>query len=343
MPNIFSKLKDNFAKEKFSVGLDIGTSAIKIARLKFGKDAVSLSGFEVEPAKLELSEVLRKIKQAHGADPVNISVSGPQTVIRYAHFPKMSAAELRQALKFEAQKHIPFAVSEVNLDGYILQDDLPDNKMLVLIAAVKKELVTSRLKLIEGADFSANLIDMDSIALVNAFNFNNPPVKDEERKAIALLNIGASVSNLNILESGIPRLSRDMHIASNTFTRKLMDIFGLDFNQADKLKLDPESDAEKKNKVSAAVETVLSNMATEIRTSFDFYESQNASSVAKIFLSGGGAGFSGLKDMLARLLGIEVECWDPFKRVRIDEAVGAEKASAAAGQLAVAVGLALRS
>ena len=342
MANILAKFKDSFSKERSCVGLDIGTSAIKIARLKFAKDTVELSSFDVESSKLELSDVLKKIRQPHASDFVNISVSGSQTVVRYANFPKMNASELKQALKFEAQKHIPFSIAEVNLDGYILKDDLPENKMLVLIAAVKKELVASRLKLIESAGFSANLVDMDSIALVNAFVFNNPPADNTEHKATALLNIGATVTNLNILEGGIPRLSRDMHIASNTFTQKVMDIFGIDFSTADNLKINPESDAEKANKIRAAVESVLSNLATEIRTSFDYYESQNASSVSKIFLSGGGAKFSGLKEKLAHLLGIEVEYWNPLECIQINEAIEPEKIKAFSGQLAVAVGLALR-
>jgi len=343
MISILSKLKDNFSKERFCVGLDIGTSALKIVRLKFAKDTVELCGFDIEPSSLELGEVLKKIKHQHSADLVNISVSGPQTVIRYANFPRMSASELRQALKFEAQKHIPFSVSEVNLDGYILNDNLADNKMLVLIAAAKKELVAARLKSIENAGFTVSLVDMDSVALINAFIFNNPLANNTEHKAVALLNIGASVSNLDILEGALPRLSRDMHIASNTFTHRIMDIFGVDFNNADNLKLNPENDAEKANKIKAAVESVLSNLATEIRTSFDYYESQSASSVTKIFLSGGGIKFNGLKDMLAHLLGIEVEYWDPLGKIQINETVGVEKARAASGQLAVAVGLALRS
>jgi len=343
MVNILSKLKNNFSKERFCVGLDIGTQTVKIVKLKFVKDEVILCGFDIEPAKLDLGEVLKKIKEPHQADIVNISVSGPQTVIRYANFPKMNPNELRQALKFEAQKHIPFSISEVNLDGYILRDDLADGKMLVLIAAAKKELVANRLKLIESVNFSTNLVDMDSIALINAFIFNNPPEGEFEHKAVALLNIGATVSSLNILEGAIPRLSRDMHIASGTFTQKIMDIFGLDFAVADNLKIDSEREADKTNKISAAVESVLSNIATEIRTSFDYYESQSASSVIKIYLSGGGSKFKGLKDMLSRLLGIEVEYWDPLKRLKIDEALEADKVKEASGQLAVAVGLALRS
>ena len=340
MKNILSGLKANFSRDKFCVGLDIGTSSVKIAKLKFTKDTVELCGFDVEPSKHDLGEVLGKLRQLHEAGLVNISVSGAQTVIRYAAFPKMAHAELRQALKFEAQKHIPFSVSEVNIDGCILKSDLPDNKMLVLIAAAKKELVSMRLKLVESAGLMANLVDMDSVALINAFNFNNPTNVSEEHQAVALLNIGASFSSLNILEDGIPRLSRDMHIASNNFNQKIMDIFGLDFNAAELLKLAPDSARE--NKVRAAVESVLANLAGEIRTSFDYYESQNALSVSKIFLSGGGAKFSGFKEMLTHFLSIEVEDWDPLKKISICDTVDAEKLKSASGQLAVSIGLALR-
>lgn len=341
--SILSKLKDNFSRERFCVGLDIGSSAVKAVKLKVTKEGASLCSFGIEPVKPGLGEALKKIKQPQALEPVNISVSGPKTVIRYANFPKMNASELRQALKFEAQKHIPFSVSEVNLDGCILKDGLAENKMFVLIAAAKKEFVTERLQLIEAAGFAANAVDMDSIALVNAFVFNNPLPNEEERKTVALLNIGASQTNLDILEGGLPRLSRDIHIASNTFTHKIMDIFGLDFDNADKLKSNPESDAEKANKVKAAVESVLSGLATEIRTSFDYYESQSASSVTKIFLSGGGVKFKGLKEMLARLLSIEVDYWSPLQRIQVSEGIDASQAQEAAWQLAVAVGLALRS
>ncbi|MFH0855054.1 MAG: type IV pilus assembly protein PilM [Candidatus Omnitrophota bacterium] len=342
MANILSKIKNNFSRERFCIGLDIGTQSVKIARLKLAKDEVTLCGFDIEPAKLELSGAFKKIKEPRFADTLNISVSGPQTVIRYANFPKMNSQELRRSLKFEAHKYIPFSVSEVNLDACILKNDPVDSKMLVLIAAAKKEMVASRLELIESINLPVNLVEVDSISLVNAFIFNNPPEDSAGDKAVALLNIGASVSNLNILEGAIPRLSRDMHIAGNTFSQKIMDIFGVAFNDAERLKTEPEREAENEDRINAALESVLSNMATDIRTSFDYYESQGSSSVVKIFLSGGGARFKGLKEALARLLGIEVEFWDPLKRLVIDAAVGVDKAKEASGQLAVAVGLALR-
>ncbi|MCX5700832.1 MAG: type IV pilus assembly protein PilM [Candidatus Omnitrophica bacterium] len=333
-------MKVNFNKERFCVGLDIGSSAIKIVKLKFLNDLVELCSFDVEPLKLDLGEALRKLKATQALDSVNIGVSGLQTVIRYANFPRMNAQELRQALKFEAQKHIPFNISEVNLDGVILKDDLSDSKMLVLISAAKKELISGRVKLIESVGSSINTIDMDSIALVNAFIFNNPSFEYQEHKAIALLNIGSCVTNLDIVESGIPRLSRDIHIASSNFTQKIMSIFELDSANAESLKINP--DAERANKVKAAVESVLANLAAEVRTSFDYYESQSATSVVKIFLSGGGSNFTGLNEMLGHSLGIEVEYWDPLKKLQIAQGLDTVKLKQSSNQLAIAVGLALR-
>lgn len=328
------------SKEKFSFGIDIGSHSIKLVKLRITKDEVELCNFTLEEPGLNLTEHLKKLNQTYAIESANISVSGPATLIRYVNFPRMSEAEMRQALRFEGQKHIPFSISEVNLDGYILKSDLADNKMLILIAAVKKELVSQRLKLIDEAGIRAHVIDIDSIALINAFNFNYTLDDNLRHKAIALINIGASMANLNIIEAGFPRLSRDIQISGNNFTQKIADTFAIDLKAAEGLKFNP--DKEKANKVAAAIEAVLSNLAGEIRTSFDYYESQSATSVLKIFLSGGSSSFSGLKDILANLLGTEVEYWDPFKKINLSAEIDAEKLKSISGHLAVAVGIALR-
>jgi type IV pilus assembly protein PilM len=185
-----------------------------------------------------------------------------------------------------------------------------------------------------------NIVDIDSIALINAFNFGYAQDENLKHKAVALLNIGATTTNLDIWEAGLPRLCRDVHIAGNNFTQKIADIFGVDFKAAEDLKLNPTAD--KSNKISAVLDAVLTNLAGEIRTSFDYYESQSASSVAKIFLSGGGSKFIGLKDALANLLGIEVEVWDPLKQINLPDKADLNKVKELSPQLAVAVGLALR-
>ena len=327
-------------KERFSVGIDLGTSSVKAVKLRFAKDTVELCNFILEPVGIEAREAIKKISQSFGIDTVNLGIGGPATVIRYVSFPRMSRDELKKAVKFEAQKHIPFSVAETSVDSYVLQQDLPDNKMLVLLAAAKKDFVNQRLKIAEEAGLKVNIIDVDSLALINAFNFNYPESGTSEAKAIALLNIGAAVSSLNILENGIPRLSRDIHIGGNNFTHKIMDMLSLELKSAEEMKSSPDS--AKDPKVTTAIEAVLGNLGSELRSSFDFYESQSTSSVKKIFLSGGSSFYVSLQGMLVNLLGMEVEMWDPLKNFSFAQEMDQGKVKAVSGHLAVAIGLALR-
>jgi len=339
MKNLPFKFKAPSPRESFSLGVDIGSTTIKVIRLKFFEEKVEVVDFKLEPFVLDLSEVLKKISQSMEAKKINLSISGPASIIRYVDFPKMNSEELKQALKFEAQKHIPFTISEVNLDSYVLKQDFSDNKMLVLLAAVKQELINQRLKLAQEAGFTVNLIDIDSLALVNVFNFNYP-ADQQAQKTFALLNIGGSNSNLNILEGGLPRFSRDIHIAGNSFTQKIADLVGVDFKTAEGLKINGEP--EKQSKISVAIDSVLSSLTNEIRTSFDYYETQSTSSVVKIFLSGGGCLCSEIKEKLANLLGVEVDYWDPLKQISLASNIDSQAIKKISAQLAVAVGLALR-
>jgi len=334
-------LKGKFASDKTSVGIDIGVSSIKVIKLKFPKSVPTLSDFKLAPVTLQPEEALKKMIDPKECEGVNISVAGPATLIRYINFPKMDSEELKQAMKFEAQKHIPFPISEINLDSFILKDNLPDNKMLILLAVVKKDFMNQRLKLIEGAGFKVRIVEICSASLINAFNYNYAGDEAIKTKTTALLNIGAAESNLNILENGVPSLSRDIHMGGNNFTQKLVEALGLDFKAAENLKVNP--DKEKSSNIAMAVEQIIANLASEIRISFDFYESQAASSVSKIFLSGGASMLAGLKESLAGLLGIEVDYWDPLKKIGLAPNVDASKIKALSCQLAVAAGLALHA
>jgi len=336
--------KDKLSSERSVVGLDIGVSSVKAVKLKLVKDKAELCAFEMEPVNesQNLEAALKKIAQAIERHKVNISVSGPQVVLRYANFPQMKPEELKQALKFEAHKYIPFGLNEVNLDSYILKQNTSDNKMFVLLAAAKKDLISQRLKLLEDVGLKAHVLDIDSVAIMNAFQFNYPKSGEAlQKKAIALLNIGATLSNLNILEDNLPRLSRDIQVAGNFFTQKIADTLGVDFKVAEEAKLEPtKNDLEK---ISKAIEAAMASLSNEIITSFDFYESQSSFTIGKIYLCGGGSLFTGIKDTLANLLGFEVEYWDPLKELNLSTSLDLAKLKAVSSQLAVAVGLGLRA
>lgn len=335
---IINEVKNKFSKEKFSLGLDIGTSAVKAVKLRTFKENIELRGFEIFPVENNLDEIIRAVIKSQDINLFNISVSGPAVIIRYIEFPKMRPQELKQSLKFEAQKHIPFSVDEVYLDAHILKSGLPDNKMMVLIAAVKNEFISRRLELIENAGALVNVIDIDSLAVINIFNHSK--VNNVENKAVALINIGAAEINLNIIENGMPLLSRDIHTAGNMFTQKLAESLGVDFKTAEAKKI--VFGQEEDEKIKQVFESVLSNIISEIRVSFDYYESQSSSSVSKIFLSGGGSILRGLKDTLVNALEIPVDYWDPFKQMTISDKLDGQKLKTVSSQLAVAAGLALR-
>ncbi|MFA6384134.1 MAG: type IV pilus assembly protein PilM [Candidatus Omnitrophota bacterium] len=333
-------LTARFAPEKVSIGLNIGVSTIKLAKLRFGRDKIELTGYAIEPNALDPEETLKKLIQSQSIKSVSISVSGQQAIIRYIEFPRMTPVELKQALKFEAQKHIPFPIAEVNIDGCIMKDNLPDNKMRVLLAAVKKESLDQKLRQMRSLGIDVSLVEIDSVSLINAFNFSYTDGADVKNKVVGLINIGSATSNLNILEAGVPMLSRDIQIGGNHFTQRIADVLGVDFKSAESVKTC--GDSAQRDKISGAVESVLAKLAQEIRTSFDYYESRSVSSVEKIFISGGGTMYEGFKDMLGGFMGITVESWDPFKKIAIADGLDAAKVRAVGSQLAVAIGLALR-
>lgn len=335
-----------FNDPKVKIGLDVGTTYVKLVKLKCRRKRIELADYRVEPSDADLGKTLKNVAGWLDKKTVNTSVSGTSTVIRYALFPKMSRDEFSKSLTFEIQKHIPFPMEEVYSDNFILKDDLPDNKMLVLLAAVKKDFLNQRLALFNEAGIKVNAVDIDSLAIINGFNFNHPAgalkdkAQDIKNKTIAILNIGAAESNLSILESGIPYLSRDIHFAGNNLTQSIMEKAGVDLNTAEQMKVNPEK--ESLEKIKPAIESALNNLASEIRTSFDYYESQNASSATKIFISGGGGSFPGIKEMLGVLLNIEIEQWDPFKQIKIPASIDQQRLKSLSGQLAVAAGLAIR-
>ena len=338
MKIFLENLKNRFSSEKFSVGLDIGTSEIKFAKFKAEKDGLKAIALAAEPLQPDLASALGKVAKEQGIKEAGISISGSSAIIRHVSLPRMTKEELTQALRFEAEKHIPFPISEVNVDAHILKSDPKDNKMLVLIAAVKKDFLNQRLKALEQAGIKVMSVDIDSLALINAFNFNYP--ETDKTKTIALLNIGASLSNLSILEGTIPYLSRDIQIAGGNLTQKISEVLNIDLKAAENLKINPQND--QLDKITVVSETVFSQLAAEIRTSFDYYESQNASSVGKIFLSGGCSLLAGLKTSLANLLGIEVDQWNPFKQVVPVEGLDLSQIGPRQAKFAVAVGLALK-
>ncbi|MFH1338441.1 MAG: pilus assembly protein PilM [Candidatus Omnitrophota bacterium] len=299
-------------KEKIKIGLDWGFSSLKAVVLEFQDGVYLLKDariVQLPSQDLKLSPLIKDLNLPAGG--VNLGICGPNVIVRYVSMAKMSIEEFRNSLRYEAASHLPFPVEEVNLDGVILKD-LPDNQMLVMLAAARKDFINERLKVFRDAGVKVNILDIDSLALINAFNYTCAKLEEVSSGAVALLNIGASVTNINVLESGVPHFSRDINVAGKDLGRQ------------------------------TSREVAVSNFVTEIRKSFDYYEAGSTAVINKIFLSGGGSLVSDLAKNLEGYLGVKIEQWDPFDNFEFAAELNEQDLRKSSAQFAVAVGLALR-
>lgn len=347
------RLKSLLPKDKpsINIGLDIGTSSIKAVVCKLEKDKVELISFSIKPLDKDYisDSINRTLKDLNiETKSVNISIGGQGVVTRSAKFPRMSLSDVKNAIGFEAEKHIPFPLNEVYLDCYILKQLPDENKMLVLVAAAKKELIQQRLSVLKPLSLTANVIDIDSIALVNLVNMiefktkaSSPtaPQNADQKKAVALLNLGANFTSLCIIENGIPRFVRDIFIGGNDLTKRISNILGIGLAEAEKAKCIPQEGWEK---VFSACESILNNLVNETRLSFDYFESESGVPIKCLYLSGGGSYLQGIDEIIKNNLNVETKYLNPLVDFNISkDLVG--RLEPEARKLSVAMGLALRS
>lgn len=337
-------------KEKISpaaksiIGLDVGSFSIKAVELKRVDSELELVNFSVtsfkkDIPKEDLTQLIRKtLTEANfESKRVNTSISGQAVIVRYIQLPKMGEQDLRSAIRFEAEKYIPFKIDEVVLDCQILETDIGDNQMRVLLVAARKEFIETHIALLSDAGLEVRLIDVDSLALINAFQANLP--SSLAGITCAVVNIGASQTNINIIKDGSSYFSRDVMSAGNDLTEAVSEKMDIDFSEAEGLKCRPEA---KKGKVSEIIQPALDNLVTEIRLSFDYYESQFEKGVGRLYLSGGSCNLPGLDKFLADSLGVDVEIWNPLTALRINAQIDQTQLTSVRAQLPIAIGLAIR-
>ena len=332
-------------KSKNRVGLDIGNHSIKIVELSGipEKGAVACFGLKkimgssqdaVVTSIKSLAEELRI-----SAKDVNISVSGPSLIVRLISMPKMSDAELAGAVRFETEKFIPFDINDCILDFQILNREVKDkNNIDILLAAAKKEYVWQRIKTVEEAGFVVKTVDVDIFAIMNSFLKNSPSL--DQSKTLALLNIGASSTDLSILRGSLPVFVREIAMGSNEFSAAIAKKTGLTQDQSEELKLAPR---EKLAEVVSCTKPVVTNLLDEVRLSFGYHENQSGRGVDEICISGGGAEMAGLEEAFQEAFGSKPRYWDPFQSLdKSSPAIDAAALDRVKNSFCVAVGLALR-
>ncbi len=337
-------------------GINIGTNSIKIVAVSNTSEGFSLDNVVVEQIPKEsaeggkpkdsLGEALKRAidKAKLVSNTVVTGISGPAVVVRYINLPQMSKNDLESAVKFEAKPHIPFDLNDVILDFQVLNQDKPgeEKKMKVLLVAAQRDFIHKHIELLEKQGVVPVVIDVDSFALVNAFLHANP--EEAKQQAVALVNLGASFSNVSILNKGVSRFNRDIPMGGNNLSETISKRLNVNFAEAERIKTQIEGESSEPFKIVAPV---LESLANEIRRSFDYYESQTTAAEKvsfKVYLSGGTAKLKGIENFLGRIMDLPVSLWDPFKNFQVDKnRFPKAKLEENLPHLCVGVGLALRA
>ncbi len=340
-----------FKRKKSLVGLDIGSNVVKAIELTEFGDQMCITGFgsKVIPSPEALADTIVETFREAGIKSrrVATAVSGRSVIVRYINMMQMSDEDLRNALRFEADKYIPFELDEVVLDCAKLEEfttgaEGGDDEMKVLLVAVKRNLIDEHIELIQGLGLTPTVVDVDSFALGNAFELNllNSPRVEDDEKVIALIDIGAVKTNINILRGNTSYFSREVYLAGNDFTESISRRLSIDLNEALQLKMDPEG---REEEIEESLLPALDDLGNEIHLSFDFFENQFDREVDEIYISGGSSSLPGLKETFERIFDRRIETWDPTEHMEIrGDRINIQELKDKGPQLSVAVGLASR-
>lgn len=334
-----------FAKKiNKTIGLDIGNHSVKLSEISENQGKYQLSAFGIEQlandSREAKVEAIKKLVQESGVttNKVNISVCGPSVIVRYILIPQMTKAQLDSAIKFEAEKYIPFNIEDVILNAPVLEDKRDDGKIRVLVVAAKKTLIDDYMKLLQECALEPQLIDVDSFALINAFLLNYPG--QESGGVVALLHIGANFTSINILKNKVSHFMRDITLGGSELTKAMAEKLNLELAEAEKLKADPKG---REEEIFSLINPSLNNLLGEISLSFSYYEDQLELGIDKLFLSGGTAKLKGLEQFLSSNLGMDVVTWDPTVKLEIKPSLDQQKLKSCLSMLTVSIGLALSS
>jgi type IV pilus assembly protein PilM len=341
-------------KPKSLIGLDIGSSSVKAVELKRTKAGYELVSFGIEPLAQDtvvdgaimdapsVAEKISSIFEGHKIKPKDVAtaVSGHSVIVKRVPMPVMTEEELYDRVQAEASQHIPFDIADVNLSHQLLE--ATENQMDVLLVAVKKDKILNHTNVLSLAGKNPVVVDIDAFALQNCFEVNYEP---DPAQVVALLNIGASVMNINIVRGLTPLFTRDVSVGGNQYTDALQKELDLSFEDAERVKMGGSVAGVTEEQRSAILRSVSDILILEIQKTFDFFRATaSGENIRRICVSGGTARVPGLLDLLREEFAMPVEELYPFRKIVISPGRHDESAlREMAPRLTIAVGLALRS
>lgn len=345
-----------FGRKKGLIGLDIGSSSIKLVELRESQNTYKLENLGIAPlppeaivdgALMDSVTIIDAIRQlvidskTKTKDAVT-SVSGHSVIVKKITLPLMSVPELEESIQWEAERYIPFDINDVNIDFQIF-GSTPENPevMDVVLVAAKKDIVNDYVSVVIESGLNPVIIDVDAFAIENMLSANYEVQKEE---TVAMVNVGASITNINILKGNMTAFTRDIFKGGNQITDEIQRQLHIDYEEAEKIKVGSKIDAVSQPVIQEVLKSASESLANEIGNSIEFYQSTTTyEKIEKLFLSGGGSKTKDLDIILQQVTGIPVEIVNPFKKIEYTgKSIDLEYLREIGPMMAVGVGLATR-
>ena len=345
-----------FGKKDTLVGLDIGSRSLKAAEISESKRGRELKRFgitEISHGAIEdgtindpesVAESIRQLFKAYNIKERNVAISigGYSVIVKKIAVQTMDEEQLQETIHFEAEQYIPFDISDVNLDFQILgENETNPNQMNVFLVAAKKEMVNDYINLANLAGLIPCIVDVEAFALQNVFEANYDTGSDN----VALIDIGASKTSLNILKGNNSVFMRDVSLGCMQINQKITSLIDCSYDEAEQLKYGGDDTGRlSAEDLNGIVSSVVADWCTEIRRALDFfYSTYPDDQIKRIILSGGGANIDEFRQLLGVEASAEVETINPFRNIYVDDdSFDPEFIKQIAPQAAITAGLAMR-
>ncbi len=340
-------------KTKKVLGLDIGSSTIKVAEVEVGKKVSVLRNFSLIPTPPAataggdiidadlLSETIKQAVLELGAGHKNICTGlwGSSVIIKRISIPQMEESLIAEQIRWEAEQYIPYDINEVNLDFKVLdiESEQGDTMEILLVAAIQ-EVVFTTAELITSAGLNCSILDVEGFALANCFEANYGALGDQ---VVGLLNVGSAVTNFVILEKGEVVFCRDMPVGGLVYTNEIAKSLGVSMVEAEGMKLGFSTGHAVPEEVGAVIENTHSVILDDVASNLEFYHNTSSFQVGQFFVTGGGASVMGFKEALGQL--VACDNFNPFMSLATDPKVFSDDyINQIHSFCAVAIGLAMR-
>ncbi len=342
---------------KQCIGLDIGSSCVKAVQLKRKANGWALQAFGMQPLVPQtivdgtimdqgaVSEAIRQLwsRLRLRQKEVAIAIAGHSVIIKKITVPMMKPDELAANIRNEAEHHIPFGRDDVEIDYHVTNPLTPSGQTELLLVAAKKEVVSDYIQVVRDANLSPQIVDVAAFASQNGFEAN---YQLDPRDTVVLINIGAAISNINIVRSGVSLFTRDVTIGGNAFTEEIQKQMGIAADEAEAYKVggSQTEDGVVPQEVLRVMEGVSEVMAGEFQRSLDFFLATTAdANVTRLVLAGGSAKVTSLHRAIERRSRLPLEVADAWKRIEIDPQLDRNYLSAHSPEALIGVGLSMRA